>query len=147
MGFLTKLGYMHGPRSKSGGPLLILMSLLLLLLWLATVLPFGTQRKSWKLEACLQGMGDKKASVSWSPTGTCSASVMQKMSISVKFLQASIWGYERWKVGEWWGSGGSDQSKNTPDKRKTWAAICCSNSPVLREGKRKYRKQPKLSDE
>lgn len=44
--------------------------------------------------------GGKKASVPWSPKGTCSASVMQKMSISVKFLQASIWGYERWKVGE-----------------------------------------------
>lgn len=60
---------------------------------------------------------------------------MQKMSTSVEFLQASIWEYEWWRVGEWWGSGGSDQSKNTPDKRKTWAAICYSNSksPVLRE--------------
>lgn len=29
MGLLTKLGYMHGPRSRSGGPLLILMSLCL----------------------------------------------------------------------------------------------------------------------
>ena len=43
--------------------------------WLATVqnLPFGTQGRSWRLESCLQEMGDKKASVPRSPTGPCSA--------------------------------------------------------------------------
>lgn len=41
------------------------------------------------------------------------------------------------------GRGGGDQGKHTPDQRKTWATICFSNSssPVLREGKRNYRKQ------
>ena len=33
-------------------------------------LPFGTQGRPWRLESCLQEMGDKKASVSGSPTGT-----------------------------------------------------------------------------
>ena len=32
-------------------------------------LPFGTQRRSWKLDSCLQEMGDRKASVPGSPTG------------------------------------------------------------------------------
>ena len=37
-------------------------------------LPFGTQGRSWRLESCLQEMGDKKASMPGSPTGPCSAS-------------------------------------------------------------------------
>ena len=32
-------------------------------------LPFGTQGRSWRLESCLQEMGDKKASMPGSPTG------------------------------------------------------------------------------
>ena len=38
-------------------------------------LPFGTQGRSWRLKSCLQEMGDKKASMSGSPTGPCSASL------------------------------------------------------------------------
>lgn len=106
MGLLTKLGYMHGPRSRSGGPLLILMSLCLKDEPLAASPLISYSFAFWNSEKVMEAgglparNGGKKASVPWSPKGTCSASVMQKMSISVKFLQASIWGYERWKVGE-----------------------------------------------
>ena len=86
MGLLTRLGCVVGSYVVY---LLILMSLssslilvsLLLLLWLAMVLPFGIKRNSWRLESCLWGMGDKKASVSRSPTGPCLASCW-----SVKYL-------------------------------------------------------------
>ena len=40
-----------------------------LLLCSATVLPFGTQKKSWRLESSLQGMGDEKAFTSRAPQG------------------------------------------------------------------------------
>ena len=36
-------------------------------------LPFGTQRRSWRPDAPLQGMVDKMASALWSPTGPCLA--------------------------------------------------------------------------
>ena len=32
-------------------------------------LHIGTQRRSWRLQACLQGKLDKKASVPWIPQG------------------------------------------------------------------------------
>ena len=38
-----------------------------LLPWLATALPLGIQRRSWRLEPWLQGIGDEKASVPRSP--------------------------------------------------------------------------------
>ena len=40
-----------------------------LLLCSATVLPFGTQKKSWRLESSLQGMGDEKAFIPRAPQG------------------------------------------------------------------------------
>ena len=33
-------------------------------------LPFGTQERSWRLESCLQEMGDRKASVPRGPQGS-----------------------------------------------------------------------------
>ena len=34
-------------------------------------LPFGTQGRSWRLESCLQELGERKASMPESPTGSC----------------------------------------------------------------------------
>ena len=46
---------------------------MLLLCLISSLLPFGTQRGSWRPKYCLQGMGDQKASVP-SPMGSCLAS-------------------------------------------------------------------------
>ena len=45
--------------------------------------PFATQRRSCRLESCLQGMGDKKASVPRSPTGPCSHQNSAKCYLAV----------------------------------------------------------------
>ena len=42
-----------------------------------------TQRRSCRLESCLQGMGDKKASVPRSPTGPCSHQNSAKCYLAV----------------------------------------------------------------
>ena len=79
--------------------LLILMSLsgpfnlatgglLLLLPWLPNVLPFGTLRRSWKLEFCLQEIGDQKASMPRNPTGLCLAS--QSILLPFKELKTNL---------------------------------------------------------
>ena len=64
--------------SLSGSLILPQMVHWLLFLWLAIVLVCETQRRSWRLESCLQGVGDKKSSVPRSPTGPCVASVIFK---------------------------------------------------------------------
>ena len=79
--------------------LLILMSLsgpfnlapgglLLLLPWLPNVLPFGTLRRSWKLEFCLQEIGDQKVSMPRNPTGLCLAS--QSILLPFKELKTNL---------------------------------------------------------
>ena len=62
--------------------------LLLLLPWLPNVLPFGTLRRSWKLEFCLQEIGDEKASMPRNPTGLCLAS--QSILLPFKELKTNL---------------------------------------------------------
>ena len=84
VGFLTRLEWEQGLHSViSGVTLLILMSFSVpfnlmsgdFLTAPPLNLPFGTQGRSGKLESCLWEMGDRKASMPWSPTGPCSISV------------------------------------------------------------------------
>ena len=90
MGSLTRLGGEQGLQSLNliSGGLLILMSFsgpfnlasdgflaAPLLISYCLNLPFGTQGRSWRLESCLQEMGDKRASVTGSPTGPHSVSI------------------------------------------------------------------------
>ena len=79
VGLLTRLGMVLGGTSPNFDELLPQMVSWLLLIWLATLLPFGNQRKPWRLESCLQGMGDNKASMPKSPTRLCSASMACSM--------------------------------------------------------------------
>ena len=75
-------GGLNSNSRISGGPLLTVLGLsgpfnlasggfIAVSLWLATMLPFGTQRRSWSLESC-PGMGNKKTSVPRTHTGPCS---------------------------------------------------------------------------
>ena len=56
-----------GPSNLATGGFLAV----LLLIDNCSDLPFGTQGRSWRLKSCLQELGDRKASMPESPTGSC----------------------------------------------------------------------------
>ena len=79
---LDTTGGLNSNSRISGGPLLTVLGLsgpfnlasggfVAVSLWLSTMLPFGTQTRSWSLESC-PGMGNKKASVPRTHTRPCS---------------------------------------------------------------------------